>query len=651
MTRNSIARLAGFSAGAAMVLGFAAPVAAQSVAELQAQIAALMAQLSAMSGGASASSAITSDLTVGSTGSQVVALQNSLVSGGYLMMPAGVAPGYFGALTKTAVAKWQAAVGLPATGYFGPLSRAKFTGSVAGTTTGGTTTGGTVSGTITTPGVEGTLTVTSAPVSNSTLYEGEDMVTVLGFKAEADLSDIAIQRVKIDLGTTNTLYRDILSKIYLVDDAGKTLASADLNNSTVVRNGSNEYELTMTGFSSVVAKDATRNYMIKADVQDTIDSGDLTSYTITLADNGVRGIDGAGIDLYSPALDTDVTKSVTFASSLTDSASLTVSANSSNPSSREIVAASGSSDNEADKVVLMVFDVRAEKDAIKVTDLQNFVITKSASATAGATASTSYLYVGNGTGGQLLASAALTASDADFTDIDYTIPAGTTRTFTLAVDVRSANAVQATFDASFTGNTTNVVAENSLGDTINSVSGSADANNLLVRNVGPVFSLISAPTVTYTDPAGYAGATSSAKATFKVRMQAVGSDVEFGSVSSTTYPIAGWGSAAAARSFVIYLNGSASNPSVASSTTVTLDTSKVSTVSGLDSYRLAENNEVDLTIEYVLFSKTTLGVDVTAGAYAFGLERINWLTTTTGRVASTFMSGETAWRTPSVTLP
>ncbi|HRH25788.1 MAG TPA: peptidoglycan-binding domain-containing protein, partial [Parcubacteria group bacterium] len=476
MTRNSIARLAGFSAGAAMVLGFAAPVAAQSVAELQAQIAALMAQLSAMSGGASASSAITSDLTVGSTGSQVVALQNSLVSGGYLVMPAGVAPGYFGALTKTAVAKWQAAVGLPATGYFGPLSRAKFTGSVAGTTTGGTTTGGTVSGTITTPGVEGTLTVTSAPVSNSTLYEGENMVTVLGFKAEADLSDIAIQRVKIDLGTTNTLYRDILSKIYLVDDAGKTLASADLNNSTVVRNGSNEYELTMTGFSSVVAKDATRNYMIKADVQDTIDSGDLTSYTITLADNGVRGIDGAGIDLYSPALDTDVTKSVTFASSLTDSASLTVSANSSNPSSREIVAASGSSDNEADKVVLMVFDVRAEKDAIKVTDLQNFVITKSASATAGATASTSYLYVGNGTGGQLLASAALTGSDADFTDIDYTIPAGTTRTFTLAVDVRSANAVQATFDASFTGNTTNVIAENSLGDTINSVSGSADAN-------------------------------------------------------------------------------------------------------------------------------------------------------------------------------
>lgn len=647
MTRNSIARLAGFSAGAAMVLGFAAPVAAQSVAELQAQIAALMAQLSAMSGGASASSAITSDLTVGSTGSQVVALQNSLVSGGYLVMPAGVAPGYFGSLTKAAVAKWQAAMGLPATGYFGPLSRAKFTGSVAGTTTGGTTTGGTVSGTITTPGVEGTLTVTSAPVSSSTLYEGQSMVTVLAFKAEADLSDIALQRVKLDLGTSNTLYRDVLSKVYLVDDAGKTLASADLNNSTVVRNGSNEYELTMTGFSSVVAKDATRTYMVKADVQGTIDSGDLTSYTIALADNGVRGIDGAGIDLYSPSLDTDVTKSITFSASLTDSASLTVSANSSNPASREIVAAEGSSDNEADKVVLMVFDIRAEKDAIEITDLENFVVTNTVG---GATASTTYLYAGNGTGGQLLGSDALSGSDADFNDISYTIPAGATRTFTLAADIRGAVATQANFDASFTGNTTNVIAENSLGDTVNSVSGSADANIAYVRNVGPVFSLVSAPTVTSTD-VGFAGATSSAKATFKVRMQAVGTDVDFGSNSSTTYPVAGWGSAAAARSFVIYLNGSAVNPSVASSTTVTLDTSKVSTVGGLDSYRLSEGNEVDLTIEFVMFGRTTAGAEITAGAYAFGLERLNWLTTETGRASSTFMSGETAWRTPSVTLP
>ena len=39
-------------------------------------------------------------------------------------MPAGVSKGYFGSLTRTAVAIWQAANGItPAVGYFGPISR------------------------------------------------------------------------------------------------------------------------------------------------------------------------------------------------------------------------------------------------------------------------------------------------------------------------------------------------------------------------------------------------------------------------------------------------------------------------------------------------------------------------------------------------
>src|SRR6185436_13937734 len=159
MIRNRIATI-GLSL--ALVLGAATPAAAVTVAELQAQINALMAQLSSLQGGsASAGVAITADLTVGSSGAQVSALQSALVSQGYLVMPAGTAMGYFGSLTKAAVMKWQAAVGLPATGYFGPLSRAKFNGSVSGTVPGTTIGGGTtVGGGITTPGVEGTLTAT-----------------------------------------------------------------------------------------------------------------------------------------------------------------------------------------------------------------------------------------------------------------------------------------------------------------------------------------------------------------------------------------------------------------------------------------------------------------------------------------------------------
>ncbi len=108
---------------------------AQSTSDLQAQIAALLAQIQQLqaklgSGSSAPSSAYsyTHDLTVGSKGADVTALQQMLGSKGYLSV---AATGYFGALTKAAVAKWQAAVGLsPAAGYFGAKSRA-FVASMA----------------------------------------------------------------------------------------------------------------------------------------------------------------------------------------------------------------------------------------------------------------------------------------------------------------------------------------------------------------------------------------------------------------------------------------------------------------------------------------------------------------------------------------
>ncbi len=64
------------------------------------------------------------DLTVGSTGQGVVVLQGLLSELGYLQIPTGVAPGYFGNLTKAAVARYQAAKFVsPTAGYFGPLSK------------------------------------------------------------------------------------------------------------------------------------------------------------------------------------------------------------------------------------------------------------------------------------------------------------------------------------------------------------------------------------------------------------------------------------------------------------------------------------------------------------------------------------------------
>ena len=65
------------------------------------------------------------NLTVGSRGSDVATLQGLLSELGYLNVPFGVPFGYFGPLTRTAVAKYQTALGVtPAAGYFGPITRA-----------------------------------------------------------------------------------------------------------------------------------------------------------------------------------------------------------------------------------------------------------------------------------------------------------------------------------------------------------------------------------------------------------------------------------------------------------------------------------------------------------------------------------------------
>jgi len=72
------------------------------------------------------------DLTVGSNGSDVVALQTFLEQRGFLVMPSGVSKGYFGALTRAALAQYQTSKKIvPAEGYFGHLTRTMVNGGEA----------------------------------------------------------------------------------------------------------------------------------------------------------------------------------------------------------------------------------------------------------------------------------------------------------------------------------------------------------------------------------------------------------------------------------------------------------------------------------------------------------------------------------------
>jgi peptidoglycan hydrolase-like protein with peptidoglycan-binding domain len=79
-------------------------------------------------------------LSVGSSGSDVTALQEYLSEQGYFNVST---TGYFGMITKAAVGRWQAqngvaALGMAGSGIFGPLSRGYFSRSCGGNNNGGT---------------------------------------------------------------------------------------------------------------------------------------------------------------------------------------------------------------------------------------------------------------------------------------------------------------------------------------------------------------------------------------------------------------------------------------------------------------------------------------------------------------------------------
>lgn len=645
--------------GAAMVLStFAVPASAQTTAELTAminsllaQIAQLQAQIAGQGGSTVGGTTFTQDLTIGSTGAQVTALQQWLVSKGYLTMPAGVAMGYFGPLTQSALAKYQAEAGIsPAAGYFGPITRAKVNAMAGGTTTGGTTTGGTTTGGITTPGAEGTLTVTSNSAGLvSTVYEGDDMVAIYGFNVEAKNSDIAVQRVKVNLGDSSKIYNKGYSKMYVTVD-GSTLASVDLNSSTVVKEGSTYY-VTITGFNLVVPKGGKKQVVLKADVMPSIDStdmdgsgsDDLDNISITIPANGVRGVDGAGIDQYGPS-SALTGRSTSFSAELADTATLNMSLNSSSPKKAEIFATAGSNENELDKATLMVFDLKAEKDDVEVTDM---LVTVTKTGSGGANASTTvYLFDGS----TELDSASLVNSGANgstfsFTDLDYVVPKDTTKTLTLKADIRSANGTAATFQASAsTTGTSAIVTENSQGDSVTE-SGSATGYSISVRNQGLEVSLVSKSVTTSGVPQTSGSSnpsTSTITANFNFKVKAIGAAQMLGLTQATSSPFV-----SSTTSFDIYRNGSVVTDVGSNSTSTAFTVDSLCTTSGYtNSCSLAEGSEVTIPVSFQLQGRKSTGAGETIGLYSFGINALY----ASGNTIN-FMDGENDWRTADVSFP
>jgi hypothetical protein len=493
--------------------------------------------------------------------------------------------------------------------------------TTGGTTTGGTTTGGTsTGGSITTPGVEGTLTATlNSTPTGVKLYEDGSRKAVMGIKLEAKRSDIKVERVKLDLGNSTDLYRKIADKVYIMDGS-TVVGSADLNSDTVVKDGS-EYFITISGMNVIVPKDSTKVLTVALDAMSTWDSAfDGDSWTLIVPEEGIRGVDGAGINQYAPESGT-LSRSFTTEGDISEDATLKVSLNTSSPAPMQSIASAGADEDELDNLTVLKFDVKAEKDAVTITDL-----TATTTLTGNADATTIYLMDGSTVLGSESGPTSAGTSAVTFDDIDFTIAKDSTKTLTIKVDVQNADGSASTITTSVTA--AGIVAENSLGDDVSdNVTGSATGEAQTVLNVGPEITLNSKSITKSSTEAG----TSTAQATFNVTLKAVGGDVSF---DKTT-----------AFDFAVYkADGSTTTPTAVS---YTVPATGVTTDS--DSFLVQEGNSVtfDVTVIYSVSPTTAVST------YSIGLEDVNWGTslTTDSDHQSRFMLGRTEWRTATVVLP
>lgn len=260
---------------------FVPVVHAQSVAELQAQIAALLAQIQALQaqlnaaqGGGAASFNFTRDLTVGSTGDDVKALQQFLNSRGFQVAASGPgSPGnettYFGSLTKAALAKYQASVGImPSAGYFGPKTRAYINSLAVGGGSGG---GSGQGGGNPPPPAEGlAISLASDNPAGGTLPKGATGVVFLKFNVSGSgtLSSLTFKREGI--GTTGDF---AASGVYLYEGNNRLTSGKTLNSTT--------HEVSFASLNLSVS--GTRTLSLVADVDQNATAGNSNKFSLVSA--------------------------------------------------------------------------------------------------------------------------------------------------------------------------------------------------------------------------------------------------------------------------------------------------------------------------------------------------------------------------------
>jgi peptidoglycan hydrolase-like protein with peptidoglycan-binding domain len=260
---------------------------AQTSAELQAQIDALLAQIASLqaqlAGGAGSSvvCTFTRSLFLGVSGADVQCLQRYLNSAGFQVAlsgagSAGFETQYYGPLTQSAVARWQAANNVsPAVGYFGPISQAKYNALIAAGPGDDDDDEDDDEGPL--EGGAGSIQEADflSSLNSEEVGEGEEDAEVAGLEIEADEgSDIELTAVTLDFDYADTGSDDDL-------DEYAEEVSVWFNGEEVAREDADEFD-DENSYSRTVSLDS--GAIIRAG-----DTGELV-----VALTGLENIDGTG---------------------------------------------------------------------------------------------------------------------------------------------------------------------------------------------------------------------------------------------------------------------------------------------------------------------------------------------------------------------
>ena len=496
------------------------------------------------------------------------------------------------------------------------------------------------------------------------------MVPILDARIQAQYSDLSVQSVQIDLGSNTAVYNYVYNTIYLIDPSTNTvLASEPLNSSTVVQSG-NDYVVGLAGFNMIVPKGGFKDLEVAADLDSTIlpnylsgcntttqcpeyilgGTSLVTPWTVAIAPNSIRSVDGAGVNEYGPS--SAITQGIVISQNQSLSATANVSLDSSSPLPGSVGVTNVSAGTYLGLPVL-TFDVNAQGDALHVHNATvNFTV--SGTGAVGA----AYLYNGStvvmsagttlvsGTAGSCTTGSPCVYS-ATFTNIpDGTpgalIPVNQSTPFTVKVDVTGPG--NTSFAENVTASTGAMTIYNSVDSNV-TLNGTATGNLQTVQGEGAVFSLSGTPTITTTNlTAGNASATTlKYTANFNVTVQAIGENVNLSLPSDAAY--AAFGTTSTSNNLAqVYANGTAVNdittyPLVASYSQPTGVTSI-----GTNAFQLGINQSVTIPVSY-----SFIVTGSTANTYAVQLNGIQWATGTgTATTTANFMKGQTTWRTSAM---